>query len=282
VTSSVDLLLLADPAYDDPPLLQSETPSEQAVGSVVFKDRFAPLPGTATEAKAILPLVKGKQVVLEGPAATESSVSTTKSPKVLHLATHGFFLEDKELPVPEPLTDFAVITAARERGPGGVEKLPTLPADGRPGISSMVRSGLALAGANHAGAISHGGDGLLTALEVTGMNLYGTDLVVLSACQTAVGEVRTGEGVFGLRRAFVLAGAKNLVMSLWRVNDEHTAAQMEQFYKAFGRGLSSTEALREAQLETIGSLREQTQGEYGEPLALVKLWAPFIVQQTSE
>jgi CHAT domain-containing protein len=275
-------LLLANPAYDDLHVLQSAIPPEQTARSGAFKDSFAPLPGTAAEAKAIPPLVKGKQLVLEGRAATEASVRAIKSPKVLHLATHGFFLEDQELSRPEHLTNFTVTEFVPERGPGSVEKLPTLPADGRPAISSMVRSGLALAGANHAGAVSHGNDGLLTALEVTSMNLYGTDLVVLSACQTAVGEVRTGEGVFGLRRAFVLAGAKNLVMSLWRVNDERTAAQMEQFYKAFGRGLSSPQALREAQLETIGSLREQTQGEHGEPLAPVKLWAPFIVQQTGK
>jgi CHAT domain-containing protein len=106
------------------------------------------------------------------------------------------------------------------------------------------------------------------------MNLHGTDLVVLTGSQTAVGEVRTGEGVFGLRRAFVLAGAKNLVMSLWLANDYYTALQMEQFYQALGRGVSPSEALREAQLATIRSLREQTQ------VAPVNLWAPFMVQQT--
>jgi CHAT domain-containing protein len=213
-------------------------------------------------------------MVLEGQAATESAVRAIKSPKVLHLATHGFFLEDQELPVPAPLSEVTVIADAGERGPGGVEKLPTLLTDSRSVISSMVRSGLALAGANDAGAVSQGDDGLLTALEVSGLNLYGTDLVVLSACQTAVGEVRTGEGVFGLRRAFVLAGAKNLVMSLWPVNDELTATQMEQFYQAVGRGVSPAEALREAQLETIRSLREQQE------VAPVSLWAPFIVQRT--
>jgi CHAT domain-containing protein len=251
-TSSVDLLLLANPAYGAPP---------------PEGDFFEPLPGTAKEAKAILPLVKGKQLVLEGQAATESAVRATKSPKVLHLATHGFFLEDQELPVPAPLSDFTGIADAGERGPGGL-------------IISMVRSGLALAGANQARAVSQGDDGVLTALEVTGLNLYGTDLVVLSACETGVGEVRTGEGVFGLRRAFVLAGAKNLVMSQWLASDYYTALQMEQFYQAVGRGVSSPEALREAQLATISRLREQIQGEGGEPIAPVNLWAPFMVQQT--
>jgi CHAT domain-containing protein len=251
--SGVDLLLLANPAYGDPP------PEQE--GS------FDPLPGTAEEAKAIRPLVRGKQLVLEGQAATESAVRAIKSPKVLHLATHGFFLEDQELPVPAPLSDFTGITGAGAGGPGGV-------------IISIVRSGLALAGANQAGAVSQRDDRVLTALEVTGLNLYGTDLVVLSACDTGMGEVRTGEGVFGLRRAFVLAGAKNLVMSQWLANDYYTALQMERFYQAVGRGVSPAEALQEAQLATISSLREQIQGEGGEPIAPVNLWAPFMVQQT--
>jgi CHAT domain-containing protein len=264
--SGVDLLLLANPAYDDPPPEQVGR-SGGFTGSLPRLPDFLPLSETAKEAKAVRQLVKGKQRVLEGQAATESAVRTTKSPKVLHLATHGFFLEGQELPVPAPLSDFTGIADAGAGGPGGL-------------IISMVRSGLALAGANQAGAVSEGDDGVLTALEVSGLNLYGTDLVVLSACETGVGEVRTGEGVFGLRRAFVLAGAKNLVMSQWLVSDDHTAAQMEQFYKAVGRGVSPAEALREAQLASISSLREQMQGEGGEPLAPVYLWAPFMVQQT--
>ena len=264
-TSDVDLLLLANPAYGAPP---------------PEGDFFWPLPGTAEEAKAIRLLVKGKQLVLEGQAAMESAVRAAKSPKVLHLATHGFFLEDQELPVPAPSSDFTVIADAGERGPGGVEKLPTLPTNSRSVTISMVRSGLALAGANQAGAVTNGDDGVLTALEVTGLNLYGTDLVVLSACQTGVGEVRTGEGVFGLRRAFVLAGAKNLVMSQWLASDYYTALQMEQFYQAIGRGVSPAAALREAQLAMISSLRERKQREVGEPIAPVNLWAPFMVQQT--
>lgn len=99
-------------------------------------------------------------------------------------------------------------------------------------INPMVRSGLALAGANYASTVQAGDDGLLTALEISGMNLHGTDLVVLSACETAAGDVRVGEGVYGLRRAFALAGAKNLVMSLWPVGDYTTLKQMETFYKA--------------------------------------------------
>jgi len=113
------------------------------------------------------------------------------------------------------------------------------------------------------------------------MDLHGTDLVVLSACETAAGDVRVGEGVYGLRRAFVLAGAKNLVMSLWPVGDRTTREQMEAFYRAYGEGKSPAEALRQAQLQTLANLRELTKS-MKEPFTPVKLWAPFIVQQTGE
>ena len=112
------------------------------------------------------------------------------------------------------------------------------------------------------------------------MDLRGTELVVLSACETAVGQVSIGEGIFGLRRAFVLAGAENLVMSLWLVNDDLTVTQMERFYRGFGDGEPIPEALRQAQLESIATLRGLTQEALGEAIAPVRLWAPFIVQQT--
>src|SRR4030095_5542971 len=102
----------------------------------------------------------------------------------------------------------------------------------------LLRSGLALAGANlrKAGA----DDGILTALEASGLNLWGTKLVVLSACDTGMGVVRNGEGVYGLRRAFVLAGAESLVMSLWSVSDRSARDVMRNYYinlkKGMGRG----------------------------------------------
>jgi len=136
----------------------------------------------------------------------------------------------------------------------------------------LLRSGLALAGANRFSQTLSHVDGLLTADEVSGMDLQDTDLVVLSACQTGVGEAKNGEGVYGLRRAFSVAGAKNLVMSLWRVNDEWTARQMIAFYKHYSQGQLPVDALRAAQLEMISKLR-QAEGE-----AFPILWAAFIVQ----
>ena len=195
-----------------------------------------------------------------GSEATERAVKAARSPRILHLATHGFFLSDREPAV------------SSSRG-AMVDPIKTQAFD----ISShyantLVRSGLALAGANNAAQATDEDDGLLTALEVTGMDLSGTQLVVLSACETGAGEVQTGEGVFGLRRAFDLAGAKNLLMSLWPVHDQLTAQQMKTFYLELAR-VPPAEALRRAQQDTIKQLERQPGG-----IAPPALWAPFILQ----
>ena len=134
----------------------------------------------------------------------------------------------------------------------------------------MLRSGLALAGANtwlRAGnPPEEAEDGLLTAEDVTGLDLFATELVVLSACETGLGQVHVGEGVFGLRRAFVLAGAKTLVMSLWKVPDDQTRELMEGFYGRLLAGEGRAEALRQAQLAM--------KAKYPEPF----YWGAFICQ----
>ena len=134
----------------------------------------------------------------------------------------------------------------------------------------MLRSGLALAGANtwlKAGNLpEEAEDGLLTAEDVTGLDLLATELVVLSACETGLGQVHVGEGVFGLRRAFVLAGAKTLVMSLWKVPDEQTRELMEDFYRRLLAGQGRAEALRQAQLAM--------KAKYPDPF----YWGAFICQ----
>jgi CHAT domain-containing protein len=116
----------------------------------------------------------------------------------------------------------------------------------------LLRSGLALAGVNQrqSGA---GEDGVLTALEATGLDLWGTKLVVLSACETGLGEVKNGEGVYGLRRALVLAGSESQVMSLWQVSDAATRDLMAAYYKRLQAGEGRTEALRQVQLMMIKS-----------------------------
>ena len=110
----------------------------------------------------------------------------------------------------------------------------------------LLRSGLALAGANDPGSDKE--DGILTALEAASLDLHGTKLVVLSACETGLGDVQNGDGVYGMRRALVMAGAETQVASLWKVADESTAAFMKDFYAALKRGLTKDQALREVQL----------------------------------
>jgi CHAT domain-containing protein len=254
-----DLLLVANPAFDG--AVQKSNSPETPLRSRDFQGDFSPLPGTEREAKEIPPLVKGqggRQLVLVGKSATERMVKATRSPRILHLATHGFFLQDEEIALREGTRDLKVTKSANQVPPRKHE-------------NPLVRSGLAFAGANNASGITEGDDGILTALEITGMDLYGTELVVLSACNTGVGEIKTGEGVFGLRRAFALAGAKNLLMSLWPVSDEITANQMKAFYRNL-QTMSPADALRQAQLDTIKELK----AEFG--TASPALWAPFILQ----
>jgi CHAT domain-containing protein len=114
--------------------------------------------------------------------------------------------------------------------------------DGNP----LLRAGLAFAGANLGDSARE--RGILTALEASGLNLWGTKLVTLSACDTGLGEIRNGEGVYGLRRAFVLAGAETLVMSLWPVSDSTARETMVRYYTALAAGAGRGDALRHAKL----------------------------------
>ena len=260
-----DLLLVANPTYDQK--VKGTGGQGPSVRSRDFQGNFSPLPGTEREAKDIPPLVPSrerKQSVFVEENATESVVKTARSPRIMHLATHGFFLQDEEVAVED---DTRGVTVARKE----LTSMSAKQAASKRYENPLVRSGLAFAGANYAAQTSQGDDGILTALEITGMDLYGTELVVLSACDTGVGEVMAGEGVFGLRRAFALAGAQNLMMSLWPVSDEITANQMKAFYRNLQK-LPPAEALRQAQLETIKELKDA----YG--VAAPSLWAPFILQ----
>lgn len=174
---------------------------------------FAALPGAQAEGRLLAPLLP-HATLWTGTQATEAALAGLHAPVVLHLATHGYFLGD---------------VATGEGNP-------------------LLRSGLALAGAN-AGTQ----DGRLTALEAAGLDLWGTQLVVLSACETAVGRVHTGEGVYGLRRALALAGARTQVMSLWKVDDEATRDLMVDLYRRLGKGQGRAEALRQAQRAMLAS-----------------------------
>lgn len=212
--------------------------------------KWNPLPGTGQEADALLQTMKGL-TVYRGEQATEGQLKKIRAPKILHLATHGFFLPD-EAPPPEPDQMAAQVPAANTPAATTAYENP------------LLRSGLALAGANK---LSSGNDdGVLTALEASGLDLWGTKLVVLSACETGVGKVSNGEGVYGLRRSLVIAGAESLVMSLWQVDDFATKDLMAGFYKKLAAGKPRSAALREIQLELAAKEK------YAHPF----YWASFL------
>ena len=195
-TSKSNMLLMANPLF----------------GAASTDTFFAPLGGTLQEARSIQTIFPNA-TFLNGAQATETALKQTVAPQILHLATHGFFWEDKKI--------------------------------GNP----LLRSGLAFAGANRRKGEKD--DGILTALEASSLNLWGTKLVVLSACDTGLGEVRNGEGVYGLRRAFVLAGTESLVMSLWSISDYVTRELMTNYYKNLKNGLGRGASLRQVQLEML-------------------------------
>ena len=185
------------------------------------------LAGTSEEMKSVAELLSNmgwKVRTFTGPEALEETVKGIRGARVLHIATHGFFEPDQ----------------APARSQGGLEDV-------------MLRSGLYFAGANR---VLTGGraaadleDGVLTAYEATGLTLQGTELVVLSACETGLGESANGEGVFGLRRALQEAGAQTVLMSMWKVPDNETRQLMTTFYTKWLAGKDKPTALREAQLE---------------------------------
>ncbi|WP_224365342.1 CHAT domain-containing tetratricopeptide repeat protein [Hyalangium versicolor] len=227
----------------------SASPAEAAECS------WVPLPGTRQEAEAIQRLVPQARLFL-GAEASKERLLRLPAPGVLHLATHGFFLEDAAVhPGTRGLCHFGAL------GDAPRAQLPSDP---------LLRSGLVLARARPsepalAGASSPGPESsLATALELTGLNLWGTELVVLSACDTGRGEIKLGQGVYGLRRAFLVAGAETVVLSLWKVNDQTTRELMEAYYRNLLEGQGRASALREA----MRALRQTRAHPHD--------WAPFI------
>jgi len=196
---------------------------------------FGPLSGTAQEARAIQSLFPDAHV-LTGLHATKGALKRIDAPSILHIATHGFFLQDT---TESPSPDQGKPAANDSRSVRGAAKIE----------NPLLRSGLALSGANlNKGS---GENGILTALEASNLNLWGTKLVTLSACDTGLGEVRNGEGVYGLRRAFFLSGAETLVMSLWPVSDDVTREMMTTYYTGLKGGMGRGEALHQAELAML-------------------------------
>jgi CHAT domain-containing protein len=219
----------------------------------VIKSGVADLLGTLHEIKDIsesLESMKWQVSSFTGDQATEEKMKTIRNPDVIHIATHGFFI------------------AASKKNAQHVHGTDISNIDN----NVMLRSGLLLAGAEKNLLERINGktertseDGVLTAYEIMNLNLDSTRLVVLSACETGVGDIRNGEGVYGLQRAFLLAGVDAVIMSLWKVDDDATQYLMSNFYKDWTTGKERSHAFYNTQLE----LRKQFPHPY--------YWGAFVV-----
>jgi CHAT domain-containing protein/Tfp pilus assembly protein PilF len=262
------LLALGGPAFD-------ETGTGQPWSTGLYRGsrsrcadfktlRFQPLPATLHEAQDVVSLwessrgtsqvgqagweQQAEDVVLATGAQANEAVFKEQSPgrRVLHVATHGFFLG----------TD-CPSAIGQTRGLGGLRPVTADTSSQVRGENPLLLSGLALAGANHrqsAGPDEE--DGILTAEEIAALDLGGVEWAVLSACETGVGTVQSGEGVFGLRRAFEVAGAGSLIMSLWSVEDESARAWMRALYESrLIEGKDTAESVRAASLQVLTNRR---------------------------
>jgi antitoxin component YwqK of YwqJK toxin-antitoxin module/tetratricopeptide (TPR) repeat protein len=220
--------------------LNSQRAFDPAQLSIENRSGIADLPGTKIEIEKIKELLASHQwrvSTLLDETATENAVKEINQPKLLHIATHGYFMTDTE----------ANTSATSD---------------------PMLRAGLLFTGAANFlqdNVNLSGNNGILTAYEASNLNLDNTDLVVLSACETGKGEVQNGEGVYGLQRAFQTAGAKAIIMSLWKVDDAATQELMTAFYENWMNGATKAEAFRQAQL--------QLKTKYNDPY----YWAAFVM-----
>ncbi len=239
-------------------LKQSDTKWSKPKNALLIGNPFygknemvAQLPGTETEVKNIKKTLSAFGVINEaliGVNATETKVKKAKSPSILHIATHGYFLPD--VSNIEATKVLGVDVNAAKQNP-------------------LLRSGVLLANCDNVFDENYrAGDadnGILTAYEAMTMNLSKTDLVVLSACETGLGSVKQGEGVFGLQRAFLIAGAKSIIMSLWSVSDAATMELMTLFYTNYAKTGDKQTAFANAQ--------KQLKTKYKDPF----FWSAFVM-----
>ncbi|TAF32676.1 MAG: CHAT domain-containing protein [Cytophagales bacterium] len=234
--------LLGYPIYDNQKFLieDSVQRAEFADTTRAFANfqQISLLPGTRREVESIQKILNENRYQTElliEQSATEDNIKKIKNPQILHLSTHGFFINSRE-----PNTK----------------------------LNPMTRSGLLLTGVSdytRAEEKPNSEDGILTAQEAANLELDNTDLVVLSACETGLGDVKAGEGVFGLQRAFKVAGAKRIIMSLWKVDDVVTQKLMVEFYKQYAKHGQTRLAFKEAQI--------RIKKEYPEPY----YWGAFVM-----
>lgn len=206
-------------------------------------DAVAALPGTQVELATVSKILKAngyKVNSLSQAEASEKNLKAVKGPQLMHIATHGYFLADGDV------------------GAGNAVGVNAENAKSNP----LLRSGLLLAGASktisgHAiPDLESNDNGVLTAYEAMNLSLDGTDLIILSACETGLGDVRAGEGVYGLQRAFQVAGANALIMSLWKVDDAATQALMTNFYTNWAKTNNKLKAFKQAQLQLMTKYKD--------------------------
>ena len=246
-------LVVANPAFDRslvPVQAQQQLAVSQQRSADLGSQRWAPLPGTAKEGAAIAQLTGGR--LLAGEQASAAAIQQQQqAPRLLHLATHAYFQPD----LPEVERNNDQQRSNPHQGPAALS-----------GENPLLRSGIALAGANQPDA-DPSDDGYLTALEVARLNWKGTELVVISACESGKGDIQAGEGVYGLKRAIAVAGARSSLLSLWKVDDRATAAFMESFYAKLKAGQPRADALAKTQKE----FREHAIAGWRHPY----VWAAF-------
>lgn len=216
--------------------ISTTTYSAQNRGSE--KNTWSNLPGTAKEVKKIKQVFDRNKIsvqVFTGAAASEENLKALSgnSPQIIHIATHGFFLPETE----------------KKRKENALNNETTYKLVNDP----LLRSGLVLSGGNYTWSgktpIDGVEDGIATAYEISQLNLSNTELVVLSACETALGDIKGSEGVFGLQRAFKMAGVKKMIVSLWQVPDKETAELMTAFYGYWMKGKTINDAFTQAQTD---------------------------------
>jgi CHAT domain-containing protein len=210
------------------------------------------LPGTQIEIASITEKLKSKNwtvTALTNDKATENYLKSMKNPYLLHIATHGYFLKDIDIQFRKRAFGMDIQTASE---------------------NPLMRSGLLFAGASDALSDNKvfGGEyenGVLYSYEAMNLNIFNSELVVLSACETGLGEIQNGEGVYGLQRAFLAAGAKNIIMSLWKIDDIASQELMTAFYDEYLESGNIASSFRNAQRKMIE--------KYKHPY----FWAAFIM-----
>ena len=216
-------VVVSNPSFDiateKPKIGQEITYASNLRGWSDTIKNWEPLPGTKKEGEEVHELLNGRLITKE--EATTDNILRLLSPKILHIATHAFYF---------PAEKVANILDGPEENSSD---------------NPLIRSGIVLARANKMS--QNDDDGILTSLEISSIDLSNTKLVTLSACETGLGDSISGEGLFGLQRALSVAGAQNMLLSLWKVDDTATASFMAYFYTGINQGLSLIDSLDSTQ-----------------------------------